>query len=130
LNHVHFGKNEVQTLSAFVVSFNALPSFPAFRFCLFLLLQILVNRGYHAQRVGEASPGWFSCIAQLQIPFNPFEAGDLERCLFWTLYDHPMIEPLVLNSFGCGWLFSTDSKIENSMISPLAARDWNARYRS
>jgi hypothetical protein len=124
------GKNEVQTLSTFVASSYALPSFFALRFCLFLILQILVNRGCYAQPVSQASPGWFSCIAQVQIPFSPFEAGDLERSFFWILPAHQMIEPLVLNSFGCGRLFSTDSKIESSVIGPLAVTDWNARWRS
>jgi hypothetical protein len=124
------GKNEVQTLSTFVASSSALPPFLAFRFGLFLILQILVNRGCYAQPVGQASPGWFSCIAQFQISFNPFEAGDLERSFFWTLHTDQMIESLVLNSFGCGRIFSTDSKNESSVIGPLAVRDWNARSRS
>jgi hypothetical protein len=96
------GKNEVQTLSAFVASFDALSPFLAFRFCHFFILQIPVTRNCHAQRVDQASPGWFSRIAQFQIPFNPFETGELGRCFFWTRNDHAMIEPLPLNYFGWG----------------------------
>jgi hypothetical protein len=104
------GKNEVQTLSAFVASFNALSSVLAFRFCRFLILQILVNQDCPAQQVDQASPGWFSHIAQFQIPFNPFETENLERYFFWTRNDHAMIEPLALNDFGWRRLFSANSK--------------------
>jgi hypothetical protein len=80
------GKNDVQPPFAFIASFYVVPCFPALSF----------------SHLTNSYEPWFSWIKQFQIPFNPFETEDLERCFFWTLNDHAMIEPLVLNYFGWG----------------------------